>query len=326
MADVEEQTRRNELEAEMSRFEQEIAEHPVARPVIATNTFRMASKAIENTPKPLPTQQIPNNHFTPRHQTPHPPPLLQPPLSNQMPPHMQVPVQRHMQVPPNQLPAPPMPPAMNLPPGVQPMVPQMVPNPGLPVGPVMAPPGLPMVPMPMPVGVPVAMPGVPVAGPVAPTMPMMTAEEQKEWESTYSQSGAAAEGKEKKKTKEKKFIRVAGDTVWEDSSLSEWEQDDFRVFCGDLGNEVTDEILTRNFSKYPSFLKAKVVRDKKTNKSKGYGFLSFKDPNDFIKAMREMNGKYIGNRPIKLRKSTWKDRSIDVVKKKQKEKKRLGYR
>ena len=109
----------------------------------------------------------------------------------------------------------------------------MVPNPGLPVGPVMAPPGLPMVPMPMPVGVPVAMPGVPVAGPVAPTMPMMTAEEQKEWESTYSQSGAAAaEGKEKKKTKEKKFIRVAGDTVWEDSSLAEWEQGTKLVFDG----------------------------------------------------------------------------------------------
>ena len=67
--------------------------------------------------------------------------------------------------------------------------------------------------------------------------------------------------------------------------------DDFRVFCGDLGNEVTDEILARTFSKYPSLLKAKVVRDKKTNKSKGYGFLSFKDPNDFVKAMREMNGK-----------------------------------
>jgi len=38
------------------------------------------------------------------------------------------------------------------------------------------------------------------------------------------------------------------------------------------------------------------------------------------------SGKYIGNRPIKLRKSTWKDRSIEVVKKKVKEKKRLGYR
>lgn len=69
--------------------------------------------------------------------------------------------------------------------------------------------------------------------------------------------------------------------------------DDFRIFCGDLGNDVTDEVLIRAFSKYASFVKAKVIRDKRTNKTKGYGFVSFKDPQDFIKAMREMNGKYI---------------------------------
>lgn len=69
--------------------------------------------------------------------------------------------------------------------------------------------------------------------------------------------------------------------------------DDFRIFCGDLGNDVTDEVLIRAFSKYTSFVKAKVVRDKRTNKTKGFGFVSFKDPQDFIKAMREMNGKHI---------------------------------
>ena len=68
-------------------------------------------------------------------------------------------------------------------------------------------------------------------------------------------------------------------------------QDDFRLFCGDLGNEVSDEYLFRAFAKYPSILKAKVVRDKKTKKSKGFGFVSFKDPQDYLKAMREMNGK-----------------------------------
>lgn len=66
--------------------------------------------------------------------------------------------------------------------------------------------------------------------------------------------------------------------------------DDFRLFCGDLGNDVTDEVLTRAFSKYSSFLKAKVVRDKRTNKTKGFGFVSFKDPQDFIRATKEMNG------------------------------------
>ena len=66
--------------------------------------------------------------------------------------------------------------------------------------------------------------------------------------------------------------------------------DDFRMFCGDLGNEVTDETLQRAFSKYPSFVKAKVVRDRRSNKTKGYGFASFRDPVDFTRAMREMNG------------------------------------
>lgn len=67
----------------------------------------------------------------------------------------------------------------------------------------------------------------------------------------------------------------------------------FRIFCGDLGNDVTDELLTRTFNKYPSFQRAKVIRDKRTNKTKGYGFVSFKDPADFTKAMKEMDGKLI---------------------------------
>ena len=67
--------------------------------------------------------------------------------------------------------------------------------------------------------------------------------------------------------------------------------DDFRLFCGDLGNEVSDEVLARAFNKYPSFQKAKVVRDKRSNKTRGYGFVSFKDPTDYVRAMREMNGK-----------------------------------
>ena len=35
---------------------------------------------------------------------------------------------------------------------------------------------------------------------------------------------------------------------------------------------------------------AKVVRDKRSNKTKGYGFVSFKSPDDFTKAIKEMNG------------------------------------
>ena len=67
-------------------------------------------------------------------------------------------------------------------------------------------------------------------------------------------------------------------------------------------------------------MKVRVVHDKKNKKSKGYGFVSLSDPNDFLRAMKEMDGVYVGNRPIKLRKSKWKDR-MDVGKIKKIEKK-----
>ncbi|KAL6065373.1 RNA-binding protein 42-like isoform X1 [Balamuthia mandrillaris] len=101
--------------------------------------------------------------------------------------------------------------------------------------------------------------------------------------------------------------RKAAGTTWEDPTLAEWPENDFRIFVGDLGNEVNDEMLKGAFSKYPSYLKSRVVRDKRTTKTKGYGFVSFSDPRDYIQALREMNGKYLGNRPMKLRKSRWKD-------------------
>lgn len=97
----------------------------------------------------------------------------------------------------------------------------------------------------------------------------------------------------KRRGKNRKLMRTAGGQTWEDQSLADWDEDDFRIFCGDLGNDVTDELLTRTFNKYPSFQKARVIRDKRTNKSKGFGFISFKDPADFIKAMKEMNGKWL---------------------------------
>ncbi|XP_063960047.1 RNA-binding protein 42-like isoform X1 [Lytechinus pictus] len=130
----------------------------------------------------------------------------------------------------------------------------------------------------------------------------------------------------KKKDKKKKHIRVAAGTTWEDDSLAEWDPNDFRLFAGDLGNEVTEDTLTKVFGSYPSYIRCKIIRDKRTNKTKGYGFVSFKDPRDFVQAMKDWNGKYVGNRPIKLLKSTWKDRDVSSVKKKQKEKDRLGLR
>lgn len=130
------------------------------------------------------------------------------------------------------------------------------------------------------------------------------------YDTTSSSTTAATDAKAQDGKKKKKVIRTAGGEIWEDKTLTEWDENDFRLFVGDLGNEVTDEALANMFRRYPTFLKAKVVREKR-GKSKGYGFVSFKDPQDFARAWREMNGKHCGNRPMKIRKSTWKDRMIE---------------
>ena len=44
-------------------------------------------------------------------------------------------------------------------------------------------------------------------------------------------------------------------------------------------------------------------------RSKGFGFVSLTDGNDFARALKEMEGKYIGNRPCQLRKSSWDERN-----------------
>ncbi|KAK8934415.1 Polyadenylate-binding protein RBP45B [Platanthera zijinensis] len=120
---------------------------------------------------------------------------------------------------------------------------------------------------------------------------------------------ASSENEHKAETKKKSIPRKAAGQNWEDPTLSDWPENDFRLFCGDLGNEVNDDVLTKAFSRFPSFNMARVVRDKRTGKTRGFGFVSFANPSDLAAAMKEMNGKYVGNRPIKLRKSNWKERT-----------------
>lgn len=99
-------------------------------------------------------------------------------------------------------------------------------------------------------------------------------------------------------------VRSGGGQQWTDSSLLEWDPAHFRLFVGNLAGEVTDDSLLKAFSKYPSVQKARVIRDKRTTKSKGYGFVSFADGDEYFRAAREMQGKYIGSHPVLLRRST----------------------
>lgn len=104
--------------------------------------------------------------------------------------------------------------------------------------------------------------------------------------------------------KKKTVVRQGGGQKWTDDSLLEWDPAHLRLFVGNLAGETTDESLHKAFARWKSLQKARVVRDKVTSKSKGFGFVSFSDPDDFFQAAKEMNGKYIQSHPVVVRKST----------------------
>ncbi|XP_034697610.1 polyadenylate-binding protein RBP45-like isoform X1 [Vitis riparia] len=82
---------------------------------------------------------------------------------------------------------------------------------------------------------------------------------------------------------------------------------DFTIFVGDLASDVTDYMLQETFRvHYPSVKGAKVVTDRLTSRTKGYGFVRFGDESEQLRAMNEMNGMFCSTRPMRIGPATTK--------------------
>ncbi|KAJ6752249.1 hypothetical protein OIU85_002654 [Salix viminalis] len=91
---------------------------------------------------------------------------------------------------------------------------------------------------------------------------------------------------------------------WATLGAGERRQDDgpdYTIFIGDLAADVNDYLLQETFRNvYSSVKGAKVVTDRVTGRSKGYGFVRFADENEQRRAMSEMNGQYCSTRPMRI--------------------------
>ncbi|KAF2470073.1 uncharacterized protein BDR25DRAFT_325790 [Lindgomyces ingoldianus] len=73
----------------------------------------------------------------------------------------------------------------------------------------------------------------------------------------------------------------------------------FHIFVGDLSNEVNDEVLLQAFSTFGPVSEARVMWDMKTGRSRGYGFVAFRDRSDAERALSSMDGEWLGSRAIR---------------------------
>ncbi|CAM9000702.1 unnamed protein product [Rhodiola kirilowii] len=91
---------------------------------------------------------------------------------------------------------------------------------------------------------------------------------------------------------------------WASFSSGERRSDDtpeYSIFVGDLAPDVSDYLLQETFRQhYPSVKGAKVVTDKMTGRTKGYGFVKFGDESEQQRAMAEMNGQLCSSRSMRI--------------------------
>ena len=79
---------------------------------------------------------------------------------------------------------------------------------------------------------------------------------------------------------------------------------------GDLHPSVTNINLMQTFKEfYPSVFEAKVICDPVSRESKGYGFIKFAMQDESEKALKEMQGKPIMGRTIKLNYASLRNRN-----------------
>lgn len=83
----------------------------------------------------------------------------------------------------------------------------------------------------------------------------------------------------------------------------DWNPAHFRLFVGNLGPDANDVLLATAFGPFSSVSKVNVPVDRITGKNKGYGFVAFSDADDYLQAFQKMNGAYIGQHPVQLKRA-----------------------
>jgi len=73
-----------------------------------------------------------------------------------------------------------------------------------------------------------------------------------------------------------------------------------KLYVGNLAFSVTDDELMQAFTSFGNILSARVVMDRMTGRSKGFGFVEVEDDSQADDAINKMNGQTIGGRPVRV--------------------------
>jgi RNA recognition motif-containing protein len=71
-----------------------------------------------------------------------------------------------------------------------------------------------------------------------------------------------------------------------------------KLFVGSLPWSVDDQTLQTTFEKHGEVVSAKVITDRVTGRSRGFGFVEMQDPTEAINAIKALNNSELKGRNI----------------------------
>lgn len=74
-----------------------------------------------------------------------------------------------------------------------------------------------------------------------------------------------------------------------------------KIHVSNLSFAIKSEDLQKQFSPYGKISLITIIMDKMTNRSRGFAFIGMPDRSSAEKAIRELNGIMLDNRPIKVK-------------------------
>ena len=80
-----------------------------------------------------------------------------------------------------------------------------------------------------------------------------------------------------------------------------------KLFVGSLPWSVTDELLQKTFEGHGKVVSAKIITDRGTGRSRGFGFVEMENSSDASSALAALNNSEISGRKIVVSEATPRD-------------------